>query len=745
MAKTNGAQQPFFDQDWSYVPPTAEQLKHGLKKLETFYDARGFAIQTIFPDGSQQRVAPGRPPDPANADVYTPTPWEQFTYDPNDNAGRTDLTGSQAWQTHWDTPASELYDPLGRVIESVTRTEANRELVTKTRYDIEGNALEINDPLGRTIATSRYDSINRAWRTELLDAGTTRVVLDPLGAQLEQRDARGAVALAEHDMPHRLRTHWASDRPGATPTARELTVYGDQAGLTNPAGENLLGRAYQAYDEAGRITTSSYDFAGNLLEKEWRVSAPSVILSGTPTGSGPGWADTSYTVDWKPPPGKTLEGYAETLLDPFKFQTSTSYDALRRPTMMQTPVTVNGARGTFDYSYEPGGGLTHIDLDSATYVERTVWNARAQRDLCVLGNGIMTRSAYDPRTFRLARLRSEPCQPTSPAGWRSSGPPLQDHGYPLYDQVGNLWQLLDTPPASGVPPANELLRAFTYDPLYRLLTATGRETDIPPDAPPWAESPTSVDIAKVRAYAETYAYDDFGNLHMLTRKSGGIAGTYTRNLPVTPGSNRLEALVAGTRNPTTYSYTYDNAGNMLTETTSRHFEWDHADRLATFRTQPTPTTEPSVYPQHRYDASGQRVVKLARHQGGQIEATAYIDGLFERLVIGTGPKATQHDTIHVVDRQSRVALIRIGPPVPGDPSPPTLYQLGDHLGSSEIVLDKAGRFVKREEFRPYGETSHGGYARKRYRFTGRERDEESSLYYHGARYYAPWLCRWTTR
>jgi RHS repeat-associated protein len=32
---------------------------------------------------------------------------------------------------------------------------------------------------------------------------------------------------------------------------------------------------------------------------------------------------------------------------------------------------------------------------------------------------------------------------------------------------------------------------------------------------------------------------------------------------------------------------------------------------------------------------------------------------------------------------------------------------------------------------------------KRYRYTGKERDEETGLGYHGARYYAPWLGRWT--
>lgn len=32
---------------------------------------------------------------------------------------------------------------------------------------------------------------------------------------------------------------------------------------------------------------------------------------------------------------------------------------------------------------------------------------------------------------------------------------------------------------------------------------------------------------------------------------------------------------------------------------------------------------------------------------------------------------------------------------------------------------------------------------KRYRYTGKERDEETGLYYHGARYYIPWLARWS--
>jgi RHS repeat-associated protein len=106
--------------------------------------------------------------------------------------------------------------------------------------------------------------------------------------------------------------------------------------------------------------------------------------------------------------------------------------------------------------------------------------------------------------------------------------------------------------------------------------------------------------------------------------------------------------------------------------------------------------------------------------------------------------AQENDTLHVIDNQNRIALVRVGVPFPGDASPVVAYHLGDHLGSSNITIDAGGAWTNREEYSPYGETSFGSFARKRYRFTGKERDEESGLYYHGARYYAPWVGRWVS-
>ena len=103
---------------------------------------------------------------------------------------------------------------------------------------------------------------------------------------------------------------------------------------------------------------------------------------------------------------------------------------------------------------------------------------------------------------------------------------------------------------------------------------------------------------------------------------------------------------------------------------------------------------------------------------------------------------SENNTLHVMDDKSRIALVRAGNPFPEDATPAVKYQLGDHLGSSNVVVDDTGALINREEYTPYGETSFGSFARKRYRFTGKERDDESGLYYHGARYYGPWLGRW---
>jgi RHS repeat-associated protein len=65
-----------------------------------------------------------------------------------------------------------------------------------------------------------------------------------------------------------------------------------------------------------------------------------------------------------------------------------------------------------------------------------------------------------------------------------------------------------------------------------------------------------------------------------------------------------------------------------------------------------------------------------------------------------------------------------------------------------LELDGSGGLISYEEYHPYGTTAYQArttaaeVSLKRYRYTGKERDEETGLYYHGARYYVPSLGRW---
>ena len=70
----------------------------------------------------------------------------------------------------------------------------------------------------------------------------------------------------------------------------------------------------------------------------------------------------------------------------------------------------------------------------------------------------------------------------------------------------------------------------------------------------------------------------------------------------------------------------------------------------------------------------------------------------------------------------------------------------DHLGSSSLITDASGNVTQQLDYLPYGEV----FLEKRadvdyhtpYKFNGKELDEETGLYYYGARYMNPRLSIW---
>jgi len=112
----------------------------------------------------------------------------------------------------------------------------------------------------------------------------------------------------------------------------------------------------------------------------------------------------------------------------------------------------------------------------------------------------------------------------------------------------------------------------------------------------------------------------------------------------------------------------------------------------------------------------------------------------------------ERQTLHVMDDQRRIAMVETltvtGGSTVGSPTPRFRYQLDDHLGTAGLEVDEGGAVISYEEFHPYGTTAWWAesgaiqVSAKRYRYTGKERDEETGLQYHSARYLMCWLGRW---
>jgi RHS repeat-associated protein len=256
-------------------------------------------------------------------------------------------------------------------------------------------------------------------------------------------------------------------------------------------------------------------------------------------------------------------------------------------------------------------------------------------------------------------------------------------------------------------------------------------------------------------YTETYTYDAVGNFQTITHStaSGGWTRSYAYPAGSPPPSNQLASTTVGS---TTQSYGYDANGNMTTMPQLSLTRWDWSNQLqATASQVVTNGTPPTTY--YRYDKNGQRTIKATNSATGIKTSQRSYFGPYElyRQYDAQANLTSQTHSLHVTDGPRLICLFetttaRAGIPATGAPVTVSRYQLGNYLGSVVLETDENAAILTYEEYYPFGSSSfQSGSAQsevstKRYRFTGRERNTESGLYYHHARYYAPWLGRWTS-
>ena len=746
-----------------------------------FYDPADRVVATLHPNHTWEKV------------VFDP--WQQTSWDVNDTcAAKNAQTGDprtdsdiggyvaeyfktlpatwKTWQAqrisgalgqdernvalrteaHADTPTIAHFDTLGRTFLTIADNGKDgsgnhQKYSTRVELDIEGNQRLFRDAKDRIVMRYYYDLLGHRLCQISMEAGDRWMLNNVAGKPIRMWNSRNHVLRTTYDplqRPTQLFVKTGSDPEILT----EKTIYGEGQGDAT----NHRTRIYQHFDSAGVASNEAFDFKGNLLNSTRQLVQ-----------------DYKTIPDWAGNP----------VLETEVFSSSSRYDALNRPIQLVAP-----------YSNQPQTKLNviHPGYNEANLLERMdVWlgeateptalldppsanfhavtnidhDAKGQRTLIEYGNGAKTAYIYDEKTFRLAHLKTT-----------RGGAVLQDLFY-TYDPVGNITRIRDDAQQTTFFNNQVVLPHcdYTYDPIYRLITAAGREhigQAGQPQATKWDDEfrvnlPHPSEGQAMRNYTEQYVYDAVGNFERLIHQAAN--GNWTRAYAYNEASliesgkqsNRLSSTTVGAR---TEPYTYDAHGNMTSMPHLTLMQWNYKDELrATARQAVNATPPPNTVPEktfYVYEASGERVRKVTERQNGtRKQERIYLGGfeLYREFKSNGTDIKLERETLHGMDDKQRIALVETKTITnPGDESPAQLirFQFGNHLGSACLELDDKANVISHEEYTPYGSTSYQAVdnsvkaAAKRYRYTGKERDEETGLSYHVARYYVPWLGRWVS-
>ncbi|MGG5890090.1 SpvB/TcaC N-terminal domain-containing protein [Falsiroseomonas sp. HC035] len=692
---------------------------------------------------------------------------------------------ADASAAHARTPSSSCLDALGRDIVEVLRLHPqgappgaahDDPHLSRIFRDIEGNLLKLVDPLGRTAVRREHDMLGRWAAHEGLDDGRRWSLADADGKPFLALWEDGRRVSIDRD-PLRREVSETLELAGAHQRTTRRTIYGEAE--ASPEDANLRGRAIRLLDETGEQRILACDFRGNVVRTRRRARLDPRAESHWPdAGAG-----------------------SEALLEPVGYEASAIFDAGGAPFQRTLPHRP-GDPGGFHVIREengPGGLLLSIrvwvglgaappaalDPATATHVllRSQEHDAKGHKTMAALGNGAVTKWAYEPDTWRLRGVMTDrgpafpadcPVPGATPCGVRN----LRYH----YDAVGNVVLIRDDA-QDAIFFANAVAepeRRHAYDAIGRLVRAEGREHAGLAGAP-WDgwDTPGRAGLASpsdggaMRRYVERYRFDAAGNLAEIEHAvPSAPAANWNRRFQMEATSPFVaEAARGAVRNWLTgcrlsggggpdvaEEFEHDVHGRMLGMPHLSRLSWNEDEHLHASARQ---MVGQGLVPETTYyesDAEGRRFRKATFRSGagpaggtlreerlylGQLEIyrSYAADGLtvvLERVTVTTGEEAGV---------PASVELRTVG--ADAGPALDVRFSLADHLGSVGLELDATGEVVSHEEFYPFGGTSFEGSAapglagRRRRKHAGNERDDETGFYYSGRRHYAPWLGRWT--
>ncbi|MBO1349469.1 MAG: hypothetical protein EBE86_019705 [Hormoscilla sp. GUM202] len=725
--------EPYYIKGYQYVDN--EELNQFGVSPTLFYDPLQRPIRVDTPKGFFTKVEF--------------TPWQELHYDENDtvkdsdyyreNIENPDLDPAERQALEkaavfYDTPLEQILDNLGRMVREIenNKTTTDGEVTKLTTYyelDITGNQLSSADP--RLSATEiknfqmTYSLTNEILKTISVDTGTHWQLNNVLGNPIYSRDSRNFEVKTQYDELQRPLQIQVRGGDGTTQLDQvvERLVYGES--IEDAEDFNLRGQVYQHYDQAGLLQVDGYNLLGSPLATKRQLRQ-----------------EYKEEANW--------DNIESDDLQPNSYPTEYSYDALGRVTA-QTDADNN----IYAPIYHESGRLNQIRVQhqeeaTSTYVESIDYDPKGQRIKIVYGNGVTTDYEYEATTFRLTRILTQ-----------REHKILQDLNY-TYDPVGNITQILDNAWETVFNNNQQVdpQSTYTYDALYRLLEATGREHPAltaederwgNPEDHWFVSLPNLNNGQAVQNYTRHYDYDDGGNLFRIRHHGATLR---TRELVVSNRSNRAVENTSGSLTPEEVDDYFDANGNQTQLEGLRGITWNYRDNIAsvTMVAREDASDDGEYYV---YDSEGNRIRKVTERLGNgeavtQIDETIYLGMLEIRQTRQNDTVTEERRSLRVMDDNCCLATkLRWTEGTPPRVSQNQVrYKLENHLSSAVMEVDDGGQIISYEEYFPYGGTSFvagrslAEVKLKQYRYSCKERDASTGLYYYGARYYAPWLGRW---
>ena len=629
---------------------------------------------------------------------------------------------------HKKTPSVTVLSNRGQVVRDIVyhrhpdTPEKTDERITYHQFDKRGFLEKSADPRMQASGLSNFRYVTslsgQVLCTESADAGISLTLNDAAG-RLMISISQICTDKGQDNCSKAVTQTFRYE--GADSAGRLLSITEQTAGQNAQVTERFMyagnSEAEKAKNLAG-ICTHHYDPAG-LMQTD------SIALTGVPLSiTRQLLKDADKPVNWP-------ESNPQTLLSAEKYTTQTTADATGA-VLNTTDAAGHQQKVTYDIAgllstsrVTVKGGTEKIIIKSVTY-------SAAGQKLCEEhGNGVVTTYTYEPQTQRLIAVKTE-----HPARKKI----FQDLRYE-YDPVGNVLCVTNSAEETRfwhnqkVVPENR----YTYDTLYQLVSATGREManagqqrSSLPDISPF-------DKASYTNYTRNYIYDRAGNMTQIRHSAPATNNNYTTDITVSQRSNRA-VLKTLADTPEKAEALFTPGGQQTQLQPGQTLSWTARGELQ----QVTPVVRNGAAgdrESYRYDAGSQRILKTTVQKTGnssQTQQVIYLPGLelyrgkenYQVICAGVAGRA-QVRLLHWQDGKKDHQR----------------FSYDNLIGSSGLETDGDGNLLSQEEYYPFGGTAvlvagtDSGIDYKTHRYSGKERDA-TGLYYYGYRYYQPWAGRW---